>query len=243
MIDFEQLPAIEMHSHIIDPAGIALMRQERLSYALIMHPDNCAAMEAARQNRDLLGALAWLNPTKPGWRDEAVRLLAQYPDMFKGFKIHPDMDHFQVSLDLLAPMFELANKHGLMIQSHTNDQSGNCRAGLFAPIMEAFPETMFLAIHGCPGEEAFALVKAYANVYIDTSYTAWGRAYQQRALAAVGKERIVMGLDSPLGFPEREKRIQPHFRDAIREICAFYDNDPEVAEHVMHRNARRILGL
>ena len=243
MIDFEQLPAIEMHSHITDAAGIALMRRERLRYALIMDTDNHAAMEAARANADLLGALVWLNPAKAGWMDEATRYLAAYPDVLKGFKLHPDGDHYRASLDVLGPLFELANRYGLMIQSHTSDQSGNCNAGLFAPIMQAYPKTTFIAIHGCPAEEAFALVNAFANVYIDTSYTAWGAGYQKRALVAAGQQRIVMGLDSPLGFPSKDGKVEPHFRDAIREICGFYDDDPDVAECVMYGNARRILGL
>ena len=30
-------------------------------------------------------------------------------------------------------------------------------------------------------------------------------------------------------------------RDAIKELAAFYDNDPDVVRHVVYKNAQRIL--
>lgn len=242
MLDLDNIPAIDVHSHIETPDLVDLLRAERMTYALVMAHDNRKVLKLASQHPDLLGVLIWVLPPFRDWYDEAVHLLDEYPTLIKGLKIHPAWDGYSAEPELLEGLFSLANERNLLIETHT--EAGSCNSARFAPLMAAFPRTKLILIHSFPADEAFELVNAYPNVYIDTSFTAWGRDFQQKALAAIGKEKIMMGLDSPLGFPyTREGKPLPHFRQAVKEIAAFYDNDPDVVEHVMHKNARRLLGM
>jgi predicted TIM-barrel fold metal-dependent hydrolase len=233
------VPAIEIHSHIHTEQGIALMREEHLSYALLMAPDT-PTFELARKHKDIIGTLAFLNPTQPDYLDKGKSAFDVYADVVKGFKIHPENDGFPVKFDLLAGLFALANERECIIQTHTGSRSN---AALFKPLLKAFPKTKLILLHGYPAEEAFDLVNSFSNVYIDTSASAWGKRYQSKALKAIGKEKIMMGLDSPLGFHRKNGMILPHFRDAIREIASFYDNDADVLEDVLYKNAAKLLGI
>jgi predicted TIM-barrel fold metal-dependent hydrolase len=240
MLDTQSMPAIDMHSHIETPELIDLLRSERMTYAMLMAHDNRKLLKLAEQHTDLVGVLIWVLPQLHDWRDEALHLIEQHPKLIKGFKIHPAWDGYTAEVDLLEGLWALANERNLMIETHT--EPGSCNAGRFKPLMQAFPQTKLILIHGCPGYEAFDVVNSFPNVFIDTSFTAWGRDYQAAALKAVGKTKIMMGLDSPLGFPyTKQGKPLPHFRQAIGEIAGFYDNDPDVVEHVMYKNARGLL--
>jgi predicted TIM-barrel fold metal-dependent hydrolase len=241
LVDIDTIPAIEMHSHIVDPDGIAVLRDERIAYALVMTKNNLLAFDVARKNSDILGALLWLDPTAPGYCLAAEAALGEHADIVKGFKLHPDIDRYDVTFDALEGVFALANERRMMIQAHTG--GGGCNAARFAPLLAAHPETTLVLLHGHPADEAWALARSFPNVYVDLSATAWGKDYQSRAVRAVGKTRIVMGLDSPEGFPTHRGRVLPHFRDAMRQIASFYDHDADILEHVFYENGRRMLGL
>jgi predicted TIM-barrel fold metal-dependent hydrolase len=231
-------PLIEAHSHILTEQGVELAKQERLAYLLVMaRPKEIAFIQ---KHKDLMGACVWLNAGQKGHLQEARDSLREYPEIMKGFKLHPAGDGYTVTCDLLEGLFELANERDLMIQSHT--EAGACNAAKFAPLLEKFPKTKLVLVHGFPAEEAFKVVNAFENVYIDNSYTAWGQAYQQAALKAVGKKKLLFGIDSPEGFPSQGGRLLPHFRDAASEVAAFYGNDRDVVEHVFYKNALRLLG-
>jgi predicted TIM-barrel fold metal-dependent hydrolase len=238
-LDLDTIHAIEMHSHIDTEDGIALLRQERIDYALLMWRGNPRVVEMARQNKDVVGVLPWVVPTQEGYLAKAEAAARKNADVVRGFKLHPAMDHYKVSLELLGGLFELANTMNLMIQSHT--EPGSCNAAKFGPLMKAYPKTKLILLHGSPADETFEVINAYENVYVDMSSTAWGKKFQAAALNAVGKKKIVMGLDSPIGFPHEGKQVRPHFRQAIQEIAAFYDHDADVVAHVLYKNARGLL--
>jgi predicted TIM-barrel fold metal-dependent hydrolase len=237
--DVDAIPLVEMHGHISTDQGMDLVRQERLSYILIMSQPYQLPWIA--KYGDWAGACVWLNPTDRDHLEIAEKALKEYPQIVKGFKLHPPSARYRVSYDLLAGLFELANAKGLMIQSHTEREW--CNAALFQPLMAKVPQTTLLLIHGYPADETFALVNAYPNVYVDNSYTAWGEKYQQAALKAIGRRKIVYGIDSPEGFPTGGGRVLPHYRQAAREIAAFYRQDLDVISHVFYRNAERILTM
>jgi predicted TIM-barrel fold metal-dependent hydrolase len=238
-VDVDAIPLVEMHGHISTDQGMDLVRQERLSYILIMSYPYQLSWIA--KHKDVAGACVWLNPTESDHLAVAEKALKEYPEIVKGFKLHPPGGRYRVSYDLLAGLFELANTRGLMIQSHT--EKDWCNAALFQPLMARFPQTTLLLIHGYPAEETFALVNAYPNVYVDNSYTAWGENYQQAALKAIGKRKILYGIDSPEGFPTGGGRLLPHYRQAAREMAAFYRQDLDVISYVFYRNAQRILRM
>jgi predicted TIM-barrel fold metal-dependent hydrolase len=247
-MDIEPVKLVEMHSHIENEDGVSLMRRERLSYALVMvhKPADPKTYELARANKDLIGVCPWLDPTQEGWLAPARWAVANYPDVVKGLKIHP-AGKYQVTYDLLAPLFEFANEHDLMVQSHTmaaGDGNDWCSCHLFRPLMNKFPKTRLLLVHGAPPEEAFEMVHAFDHIYIDTSYTAWGAEYAKLVQKSCRPDRVVFGIDSPVAFPkDAAGHLQPHFRQAASEVAAFYDNDPKWAAGIFWRNAESLLGF
>ena len=241
----DHVKLVDAHGHIETAAGVALMRRERLSYALIMSR-RPATFELARANKDLMGICVWLDPLEKDCLAPARAALREYPDVVKGLKFHP-AGKYRVTPELFMPLFAFANDHGLMIQCHTmapGDGNDWCSAGLFRPLLERFPATKLVLVHGTPAEEAFALMQAFEHVYGDVSYTAWGRPYAQKALRLARRDRILFGIDSPVGFPKNAAgELQPHFRDAAREVAEFYDNDPAWLDGIFWRNAEGLLGL
>jgi predicted TIM-barrel fold metal-dependent hydrolase len=236
--------AVEMHSHIQDEAGFALMRAERLSYALVV-TDNPAVMALARKNSDLIGICVHVHPEKPDFLAPAKKAVAEYPDVVKGVKLLP-VGKYGISRELLAPVWEFALKHNLQIQAHTEnlrklDSSLWLDAHRYRPLMEAFPLAKVLFLHGSPADETFELVNTFANAYVDTSFTAWGKKFAARALAFANMSKVVMGLDSPLGFPlDNNGTPLPHFRDAVKALCGFYGDS---AAKVLYLNAEKLLGF
>lgn len=247
-VDIERVKLVEMHSHIENEDGVSLMRRERLSYALVMvrRPAKPKTYELARQNKDLIGVCPWLDPMQEDFLRPARWAVENYPDVVKGIKIHP-AGKYPVTYDLLAPLFEFANEHDLLVQSHTMAPGAGddwCSCRLFRPLMERFPKTRLLLVHGAPPEQAFEMVNSFDNVYIDTSYTAWGADYAQLVRKSCRPDRVVFGIDSPVAFPKDEnKRLQPHFRQAASEVAAFYDNDPRWVAGIFWKNAESLLGF
>jgi len=234
------VPLVETHAHLdILESIVELQIREGVRYALLIDRQWKRALATVRAHPQRTGALLHFNPRADSL-SELEKTIRANPGVVQGIKLHPSMDRYEVSARELDDVFAVAEGCGVLVASHTDAQSP---AGRFRPIMDRRPTLRFIAYHACPGPEAFELVNAFANVYIDTSFTAWGRAFQQQALAAIGKDRILFGIDSPLGFPCANGAYGPHYRDAAREVAEFYDSDSEVCEAVFHRNAARLLNM
>jgi predicted TIM-barrel fold metal-dependent hydrolase len=239
-MDIATMPLIEVHAHLdILDSIVGLQVREKLTYALLLDRDWERVIRTVKAHPGRTGALLHYNPasnTLPKL-EQAIRA---NPGVVRGIKLHPSADNYDISVATLGGVFDVALRCSVLVASHTDPRSP---AGSFEPLMAAHPQLTFIAYHANPGPDAFALVKRYRNVYIDTSFTAWGRQFQQQALKTIGRERILFGIDSPLGFPQKDGVYGLHYRDAAREVAAFYDNDPVVVEAVMFRNAARLLGL
>jgi predicted TIM-barrel fold metal-dependent hydrolase len=239
-VDIASIPLIEVHAHLdILDTIVELQLREQLTYALLIDRDWQRAIRTVRAHPKTTGALLHFSPGADSLA-ELERTIAAHAGTVQGVKLHPSMDHYAVDVSLLDGVFTVAEQAGVLVASHTDPQSP---AGRFEPLMAKHPDLRFIAYHANPGPEAFALVKSYPNVYIDTSFTAWGKSFQQQALAAVGRDRILFGIDSPLGFPQTDGVYGLHYRDAAQEVAGFYDNDPAVCDAVLHGNAERLLGL
>jgi len=73
-------------------------------------------------------------------------------------------------------------------------------------------------------------------VYVDNSYTAWGEKYQQAALKAIGKRKILYGIDSPKGSPLKEAACAALSAGSQGDRCLL-SMDLDVISHVFYRNA------
>ncbi len=245
-------PLIETHCHIDWADGsffadevLALQKQEGLRYALLL--GGCdqnfrAVAEKLAPHQDRAGLMLYIHPDQHT-AEELKPLLEDYPQLIRGFKLHPSGMDFRVGLETLDWLFALANQYDLRVLSHT-DSSENSQAGLFRPLMERYPQTQLILAHAFPFEQALDVASSFDRVYIDTSYTAWNADFQKQALRVLGKEKILFGIDSPIGFKKDEGgKYLPHYREAAAEVAAFYDNDPDVVDFVLFKNAARLLKL
>lgn len=86
-----------------------------------------------------------------------------------------------------------------------------------------------------------ALVKDYSNVYVDISYTSFNKYWQREILKEVGADKILFGIDTPLGWPKDSKGItQKHYRNVIDTIAPWYYSDKKIMEKILYKNARRL---
>jgi len=238
--DYSTIPLIETHCHTGWESNIIeLQKTENLRYALLIDDNWPRVIALARKDLAHRGALLALNPTKQSI-DELRKVIMDNRDAVKGIKLNPSADAYTADMTTLDSVFALANEMGVILVTHTDASSP---AGRFGPVLAKHPRTTLILYHACPMDEAFALVKKYHNVYIDVSFTAFNKDLQQAALKQTGRKKIVFGIDSPLGFPQKDGRCLPHYRDAAAEVGAFYGHDKDVVEHVLYRNAMHMLKL
>lgn len=127
-----------------------------------------------------------------------------------GVKLHPDIQCFALNEPRNMRMFEvLAGR--LPVLLHTGDaryQYSN--PDQLIPVLEAFPETVFVGAHMCGytiwDEAERALYGKYENLWADCSSTLYAMP-PERAVALLrhfGTGRIMFGTDFPLWDPKTE---------------------------------------
>ena len=247
-----QMAVVDVHCHADIPwQGVettaamlmALAARERMAYVLMLGREWEKQVPVLRKGAGRFGLMMWVKPGAAGWWEGCEKFLLANRDVVKGVKLHPSMDGYVAGMGTLERVFAAANERDFVIVTHT-DETAPSRAGNFAQLLEKYPQTKLVLYHAWPLDEAVELIKAFANVYMDTSYTAFGPAVQRKALEAVGREKILFGIDSPLGFPVREGAYLPHWRDVVeKELAEWYGQEAEVIESVVWRNAVRLLGL
>ena len=244
--EIENIKLIETHCHI-DWEGedkmvelVALQREENLSFVLQISKNFEALIELVKHNKDFCTAVPWVVPSNKNYLEELDSVYQNNKELIKAIKIHPSIDGFEISVDLLKPLFEYANKHNLVIVTHTDNKA---KSSYFISLMELYPQTKLVLYHASPWQEALDLISSYPNVYMDMSYLAWDKEFQQKAVKTVGKERILFGIDSPLGFKTKDGELQPHYREAAIEVADFYNNDKDIIEHIFYKNAEKLFGI
>ncbi len=241
---------IETHCHIDNRSGgfyaqeiLNLLELENIDYALLLGGRDQyfqKVIDFLLPYHKKIGLLLFVNPLE-NKKEELAKLIKEYPQLIKGFKFHPSFHEFKVSLETCEYIFQLANEHNIIINSHT-DISENSNSENFRPLLEKYPKTKLILSHAFPFDAALDLASKFENVYIDTSYTAWNKEFQQKALKVLGKEKILYGIDSPIGFEKDEEgEFLPHYRDAAYEVSEFFNFDEDIIPYVMYKNAEKIL--
>ena len=112
----------------------------------------------------------------------------------------------------------------------------------FLPFADAFPEVKIILAHlgnggGAEGPHDLQVrtiqASQHGNIYTDTSSARSMQAgLLEWAVEEIGHERILYGTDSPLYFaPSQRVRVD------------YADISPEAKEHILRKNAVRLLGL
>lgn len=145
----------------------------------------------------------------------------------------PYMHGWKMSHPGLLPIFEAAQRHGMVVNFH----STNVDDEVMEPLLTQFPKLTFVAAH--PGEkEAFVRhlgrMQRHKNYYLDLSGRGLGRMGILRyGIDRVGKERFLFGTDFPICSPAMYIGAVEQDRFLTREE----------KDAVLSGNAKRILGI
>ena len=147
--------------------------------------------------------------------------------------------------DIMAPVAELAVRHGLVFLTHASEPVGHTYPGkgeigpdILYRFIRNFPELTVVCAHWGGGLPFYGLMPevgtALANAYFDTAASPF--LYRddifQHVAGILGPDRILFGSDYPL---IRQNRIVK----SIRSLGL----DEEAREMILAGNARRVLGL
>jgi len=203
--------------------------------------------------RGHVSALTYVDPREPGAPELLEREMAAG---FKGVKLLPVNRSYRLSDPVCRPFFEKAAElHAPMIVHYgvTVDPAGDLRYADptdLSPVARDFPEITFVIAHfgaGCLNE-VLRLGYQCPNVCVDSSGTNnWMDYYApkmslsdvfERALTALGTERVLFGTDSGTTKPYREWIKYQQVRTL--EEMGLSDHDRDL---VLRANAARIFDL
>jgi predicted TIM-barrel fold metal-dependent hydrolase len=172
-----------------------------------------AAMVAAHGDR--LGGMLWVNPHDPTWADDVAVAVSHG---FMGVKIHPLLDHYEVSRAALDGVFDCARAHGWPILTHTDVDGTSMAAARYEPLIRAYPDVPLILAHLRWG--AIPLAKRYDNVFLDTTYM--DAMTIEIGVDALGPDKILFGSDAAEGFevgrPPGRERSRRSYAGLIGEL-------------------------
>lgn len=158
---------------------------------------------------------------------------------FKGIKLHPYYQDFDLDDPAAFPVYEALQARGLILECHTGfdvafPRVRRCDPARIVNVVERFPDLKFVATH-CGSWEDWDEVEARIlgrPVYIELSYSLHllGPERARRMLLRHPRERVLFGTDSPW-------RDQPA---VLAEFRALRLGD-EWEQSVLGENAARLL--
>ena len=208
----------------------ALMKSRGIDYSIIANfssPKHCDnnnrwTLACAAENKHFIPLISF-HPEMPllsaSLIDEYCRLGA------KGIKLHPMAQEFDPQNEKLFQYYEYAGRKKLPVVFHCG-RVANARINAYAdsekivPVLEKFPETLFVLNHMVDGSEQdiIDIAKRYTNVFFDTSIVISGNemilqhnlpswsddAQCLRVFRQAGVDRFLFGSDYPWGNPDMD---------------------------------------
>ena len=149
------------------------------------------------------------------WHQDVEDIGAEMDDIqargLRGIKLHPDFQEFFIDEERMLPVYEEADRRGLVVLFHTGDS----RTDFSSPrrlmnVLEKLPDFTCIAAHlGGYTEWDDARKELHGtNVYVDCSSSLFALNREQ-ALASIrhfGVERTMFGTDFPMWEPAEEVR-------------------------------------
>ena len=244
------MPADEMATWYVDRLAAA-----NVAKALIVSvmPDSQFMRDFIREANGHVHALCNVDPRDPG---SPALLEREMAAGFRGVKLYPVNRCFKLSDPKCRPFFEKANELGANIIIHygvTVDPTGDLNFADpldLSPVSRDFPDLKFVIAHFGAGWLDSVLRLAYQckNVCVDTSGTNnWMDYYVpkmtlpdvfERAIMALGPERVLFGTDSGTTAPYRH--WIRFMQQRVLEEMGLSDGDRDL---ILRGNASRIFRL
>jgi predicted TIM-barrel fold metal-dependent hydrolase len=189
---------------------------------------NDAVLAAADAHPDRFIPFATANPW---YGDEACDELRRALDAgARGLKFHPALQGFLLCDELIDPLIEIARQRRVLVYMHTGTPA-YAQPTQLTELALRFPDVSFVMGHMGSTDfwlDAVPAASVSENIYVDTSWSLPQKI--ERALAALGSERVLFGTDTPLSTLDLELACLAHasMSDSARE-------------NVMGGNLRRLL--
>ena len=128
---------------------------------------------------------------------------SKYPG-YVGLKFLPDYHRVNLTDELYRPIFEYADRRGMLILSHTWGVSmkGESRNSVdkVATIMEKYRNITFIMGHSCQGQvdDAIRVAKTYENAYLDLCDTGRLNGVIEKMVRLAGPRKVLFGTDAPM---------------------------------------------
>jgi len=175
----------------------------------------------------------------PDLEDPAVEIAHMLSLGLRGFKMHPEYQHFVPSEPRLDAIWAATAEHGLIAFFHAGADIAfptvRGTPAAFAALVDRWPELTVVLAHmgGFERWSEVAEVLAGREVWLDTSYTLGQLADEEFVALARrhGTDRVLFGSDGPWTDPVVEL-------EHLRRIGL----DAEELEAVLGGNAERLLG-
>lgn len=200
---------------------VARLRAAGVAKAVVVSvvPDSQYTRDFIAAARGHVHALAYVDPRQPDAPDRLEREMAAG---FRGVKLLPVNRCYRLSDPACRPFFEKGQELGAAVVVHygvTVDPGGDLRYADptdLSPVARDFPGVTFVIAHFGAGylDEALRLGYQCKNVCLDSSgtnnwmdYDVRGLSLAQvfeRAITALGPERVLFGTDSGTTAPYRE---------------------------------------
>lgn len=147
------------------------------------------------------------------WHQDVEDIGAEMDDIerrgLRGIKVHPDFQEFFIDDERMLPMYEEANRRGLIVLFHMGDK----RTDFSSPrrlmhVLEKLPDFTCIAAHlgGYTEWEDARKVLQGANVYVDTSSSLFALTREQalHSIEHFGVDHTMFGTDFPMWEPAQE---------------------------------------
>jgi predicted TIM-barrel fold metal-dependent hydrolase len=250
---------IDIHTHIGHLPGVVgdhytaddlayVIAHEGVSYALASsastnaigrHLGTPEAVDMVRRHGERLGGLLWVNPHDPTWAEDVPIAVAAG---FKGIKIHPVLDHYEVNMAALDAVFACARENHWPILTHTHVDGTSQSANRYELLIRAYHDVPLILAH--LRWEGIPLARRYDNVFLDTTYV--DPMVVEIGVAALGPSKLLFGTDACEGFDVGHEpgRARPP-RSYAGVIQALRDRGiaDETLAPMLFDNARDLFGL
>ncbi len=213
-----RLAVVSGHGALVDP----LRGNEEIAQVIAAYPDR------------FRGYLV-INPNYP---QQAQRDIAGFDRWqargFVGFKLHPNMHHYNLSGPRYRPLFEFADAGRIPVLSHTWGSDDTCDIRQVREVVERYPNAPFLAGHSCYGDwdEAITLCAAHPNLYLELTAAYAYNGLLERMVDGCGAHKVLFGNDLP-------------WFDSMYAVgCVLGARISDGDKHdILHRNAEQLFGI
>jgi len=238
---------IDAHCHIGRGCGYSLSAEELLRQmdanavqsAVIVPVDRCIAVDNVEGNNEVLAA-AQANPDRlipfatvnPWYGDRAISELNRaFAEGAAGLKLHPVLQGFSISDEIVYPVVEAAIEHRKPIYFHTGTPV-SCTPFQLSELAMRFPKGRFIMGHVAYADywnDVAAAVKCVPNITIETSLHL--ASFIKSLCDDLGAEKLIYGSDAPKTSMSFE----------IEKITRYVKSDADL-DMIFHANISRLLG-